>query len=366
MKKTALYSWHEQAGAKIIDFGGYLMPVQYAGILAEHKAVRSAAGLFDVSHMGNFYVKGALAKDFLQSMTTNDLNKARDGQAQYNLMLYPSGGIVDDLIIYRIDSETFFLIVNASNAEKDFAWLQQHLGAFEGVALEDHTDRLSLIALQGPLALDILATVFPSVDLEALGSFQFCTALFNGSEVIIARTGYTGEKGVEICLPNEAAVALWEALVDAGKESGIQPVGLGARDTLRLEMGYSLYGHEIDQETNPLEARLKWVVKMEKGHFIGKEACQQVERHLQRGVAGFSLEGRVLPRQHFRVFNTDHQEIGWVCSGTLSPTLQEPVGTCNIIRQYTSLGTSILVEVRGALHPGSIRSLPFVTTTSLA
>ena len=363
MKKTALYSWHQEAGAKIIDFGGYLMPVQYSGIIAEHHAVRSAAGLFDVSHMGNFYVKGSRAKEFLQYMTTNDLDKASNGQAQYNLMLYPSGGIVDDLIIYRIDSETFFLIVNASNAEKDFTWLQEHIAAFEGVVLEDHTDRLSLIALQGPLALNILATVFPSVGVDALGSFQFCKTLFQGSEVIIARTGYTGEKGVEICLPNEVALPLWRALMEAGKEAGIQPIGLGARDTLRLEMGYSLYGHEIDQDTNPLEARLKWVVKMQKGHFIGKEACQQVEINLQRGVAGFSLDGRVLPRQHFKVFNSDRQEIGWVCSGTLSPTLQEPVGTCNIVREYIKPGTGILVEVRGNCHTGVIRSLPFVTTS---
>ena len=363
MKKTALYPWHEQAGAKIIDFGGYLMPVQYKGIIAEHNAVRNAAGLFDVSHMGNFYVKGARAKDFLQFMTTNDLDKAKDGQAQYNLMLYVNGGIVDDLIIYRINSETFFLIVNASNAAKDFEWLQQHLGAFDGVVLEDHTDRLSLIALQGPFALDILAAVFPLVDVNALGSFQFCKALFQDSEVIIARTGYTGEKGVEICLPNEVALSLWEALFEAGKEAGIQPVGLGARDTLRLEMGYSLYGHEIDQNTNPLEARLKWVVRMNKDHFIGKEACQQVELDLQRGVAGFILDGRVLPRQHFRVYNTDRQEIGWVCSGTLSPTLQEPVGTCNIVREYIEPGTPILVEVRGGFHTGVITTLPFVLTS---
>ncbi|NMW20115.1 MAG: glycine cleavage system aminomethyltransferase GcvT [Chlorobiaceae bacterium] len=365
MKKTALYSWHEQAGAKIIDFGGYLMPVQYAGIIAEHRAVRNAAGLFDVSHMGNFYVKGHRAKDFLQFLTTNDLEKLEEGQAQYNLMLYPHGGIVDDLIIYRIDQDTYFLIVNASNAQKDFDWMQQHIAAFDGVALEDHTDTLSLIALQGPLALNILETVFPSIDAASLGSFQFCKALFQGSELLIARTGYTGEKGVEICLPNEIALPLWEALFEAGKEFGIQPVGLGARDTLRLEMGYSLYGHEIDQDTNPLEARLKWVVKMNKGHFIGKEACQQVELDLRRGVAGFTLDGRVLPRQGFKVYNTDRQEIGLVCSGTLSPTLQEPIGTCNIVREYIKPGTSILVEVRGAFQPGVIRALPFVTATSL-
>ncbi len=363
MKKTALYSWHEKAGAKIIDFGGYLMPVQYSGIIAEHRAVRTTAGLFDVSHMGNFYVKGVRAEEFLQSVTTNDLSKAEDGQAQYNLMLYPSGGIVDDLIIYRIDSETFFLIVNASNTQKDYAWLEQHVVQFEGVELEDHTDRLSLIALQGPLAIDILQRVFPTIDVEALGLFRFCDAPFHSSELIIARTGYTGETGVEICLSNDLALPLWEALYEAGRDHGIQPIGLGARDTLRLEMGYSLYGHEIDQDTNPLEARLKWVVKMNKGHFVGREACQQVELNLKRGVAGFTLEGRVLPRQHFKVYNADRQEIGSVCSGTLSPTLQLPVGTCSVLREYILPGTPILVEVRGVLHPGQIAALPFVKTS---
>ena len=363
MKKTALYSWHEQAGAKIIDFGGYLMPVQYSGIIAEHKAVRSAAGLFDVSHMGNFYIKGSRAKDFLQSITTNDLEKLEAGNAQYNLMLYPHGGIVDDLIIYRIDRDTYFLIVNASNAPKDFAWLQQHIHDFEGVTLEDHTDRLSLIALQGPVAFDILQIVFPALDIESLGTFQFCNTTFQGADLIIAKTGYTGEKGVEICLPDEIALPLWQALFDAGQEFGIKPIGLGARDTLRLEMGYSLYGHEIDQDTNPLEARLKWVVKMNTGQFVGKEACQQVELNLKRGVAAFSLEGRALPRQGFKVYNTDRQEIGSVCSGTLSPTLQEPIGTCNIVREYLAPGTAILVEVRGTFHTGVIRPLPFVTTS---
>ncbi|TLU86121.1 MAG: glycine cleavage system aminomethyltransferase GcvT [Chlorobium sp.] len=360
MKKTALYSWHEKAGAKIIDFGGYLMPVQYTGIIAEHTAVRTAAGIFDVSHMGNFYVKGPNAKEFLQSITTNDLGKAAPGTAQYNLMLYPSGGIVDDLIIYIIDDETFFLIVNASNTVKDFEWITEHVRSFEGVELEDHTDRLSLIALQGPAALKILSAVFPSLDIASLGSFQFCKTLFHGAEIMIARTGYTGEPGVEICMPNESAMPLWEALIEGGRACGIQPVGLGARDTLRLEMGYSLYGHEIDQDTNPLEARLKWVVKMNKGHFIGKEACRQVELNLKKGVAGFSLEGRVLPRQHFKVYNTDRQEIGYVCSGTLSPTLQQPVGTCSVYCEYLTPGTPILVEVRGVFHSGVIRSLPFV------
>jgi aminomethyltransferase len=360
MKKTALYPWHEKAGAKIIDFGGFLMPVQYTGIIAEHLAVRNAAGLFDVSHMGNFYVKGPKALEFLQNLTTNDLRKAAAGTAQYNLMLYPNGGIVDDLIIYVVDSETYFLIVNASNTRKDFEWLTEHISSFDGAELEDHTERLSLIALQGPVAMKILGGVFPSLDFRSIGSFQFCKTRYHGEEIMIARTGYTGEPGVEICMPNESALPLWEELMQTGRDCGIQPVGLGARDTLRLEMGYSLYGHEIDQDTNPLEARLKWVVKMDKGHFIGREACQQVEMNPKKGLAGFSLEGRVLPRQHFRIYNTDRQEIGSVCSGTLSPTLQEPIGTCSIFLEYLKPGTPILVEVRGAFHNGVIRNLPFV------
>jgi aminomethyltransferase len=363
MKKTALYPWHEKAGARIIDFGGWLMPVQYSGIIAEHRAVRSAAGLFDVSHMGNFYVKGPRAEEFLQHMTTNDLSRAKNGQAQYNVMLYPSGGIVDDLIIYRIDAQTFFIIVNAGNCQKDYQWLQEHVAEYDGVVLEDHSAAMSLIALQGPKAFDILKKVLPSLDAPSLGSFHFCTLEYRGVELMVARTGYTGEIGVEICVPNEMALPLWEELLRSGHPEGILPIGLGARDTLRLEMGYSLYGHEIDQDTNPLEARLKWVVKLDKGHFIGREACLQVELNPKRSVAGFVLEGRALPRQGCRLFNSDHQEIGRVCSGTLSPTLQEPVGTCSILREYQKPGTRVFVEIRGTMQPGTIRPLPFVKTS---
>ncbi|UWX57197.1 glycine cleavage system aminomethyltransferase GcvT [Chlorobaculum sp. MV4-Y] len=360
MKKTALSAWHEAAGAKMIDFGGFLMPVQYTGIIAEHKAVREAAGLFDVSHMGNFYVRGERALDFLQYMTTNDLAKIVDGQAQYTLMLYPDGGIVDDLIIYRVSADTFFIIVNASNCEKDFDWLTSHVGEFEGVTLENHTSALSLIALQGPKSFDILARVFPGAGIDALRSFHFVKLSFEGEQIIVARTGYTGEAGVEICLSNEKAEALWKALMEAGKSDGIQPIGLGARDTLRLEMGYSLYGHEIEKDVNPLEARLKWVVKMSKPNFIGKQACEQVEISPRKSVVGFSLEGRAIPRQHFKVYNSDHQEIGEVCSGTVSPTLQEPIGTASLLLDYAQPGTPIFVEIRGTMQPGAVRRLPFV------
>ncbi|NTU53116.1 MAG: glycine cleavage system aminomethyltransferase GcvT [Chlorobiaceae bacterium] len=360
MKKTALCSWHEHAGAKMIDFGGFLMPVQYSGIIAEHKAVREAAGLFDVSHMGNFSVGGERALEFLQYVTTNDLGRIRDGQAQYTLMLYPDGGIVDDLIIYRISVDTFFIIVNASNCEKDFDWLSGQIGAFKGVTLENHTEELSLIALQGPKSFDILGRLFPEAGLERLRSFHFVKLPYEGVEIMVARTGYTGEEGVEICLPNGNAVSLWSDLMEAGKDDGIKPIGLGARDTLRLEMGYSLYGHEIDQSVNPLEARLKWVVKMDKHNFIGKQACQQVEIDPRRSVVGFSLKGRALPRQHFKVYNSDRQEIGEVCSGTISPTLQEPVGTASILLDYAKHGTPIYVEIRGTFQPGTVRPLPFV------
>lgn len=365
MKKTALSSWHEQAGAKMIDFGGFLMPVQYTGILAEHRCVREAAGLFDVSHMGNFYVRGANALSFLQYLTTNDLGRVKDGQAQYTLMLYPDGGIVDDLIIYRISADNFFLIVNAGNCVKDYEWIREHVGGFEGVELEDATGRFSLIALQGPKSFDILDRVFTDFRLESLKPFYFTTLAFDGGEIMVARTGYTGEDGVEICLPNNSALLLWNRLMESGKEFGLQPIGLGARDTLRLEMGYSLYGHEIDRDVNPIEARLKWVVKMNKGNFIGRQACEQAELNHQRDVVGFSLDNRAIARQHCKVYNTDHQEIGWVCSGTISPTLNEPIGTASIFHDYATIGTSIFVEVRGSYQPGIVRRLPFVHSERL-
>ncbi|HED31798.1 MAG TPA: glycine cleavage system aminomethyltransferase GcvT [Prosthecochloris aestuarii] len=363
MKKTALYDWHEAAGAKIIDFGGYLMPVQYKGIIAEHNCVRSGAGLFDVSHMGNFYVRGSRAGEFLQHMTTNDVTRLVDGQAQYTLMLYPDGGIVDDLIIYRIDDETWFMVVNASNMEKDYQWLEQHVGMFDGVSLENHTDDLSLVSLQGPLSMDILERVFPQDDLGALAPFHFRAARFAGADVLVAATGYTGEKGVEISVPNSVAVGLWTALMDAGKDEGIQPIGLGARDTLRLEMGYPLYGHEISRDTNPLEARLKWVTKLGKQEFIGREACLAVDQDPKRTVVGFVMKERAIPRQGATLFDTSGEPVGTVCSGTMSPTLKKPLGTADVPREFMAPGTELLLEVRGRFFKAEVTRLPFVQTS---
>ncbi len=360
MKKTALYSWHEEAGAKMIDFCGYRMPVQYSGIIAEHKCVRAAAGIFDVSHMGKFYVKGSGSLEFLQFMMTNNAASLKNGQAQYTLMLYPEGGVVDDLIIYRIDHETWFLVVNASNMEKDFEWLGKHSQKFDDVSIEDHTERLSLIALQGPRSMHILQRVFSSSVCEQLTSFQFLRTDFQGVEVMVACTGYTGEKGVEISVPNERAGDLWKAIMEEGGEFGIQPIGLGARDTLRLEMGYPLYGHEIGSETNPLEARLKWVTKLGKADFIGREACIEVDRHPERTVVGFVMEERAIPRQGYTLYDSAGREIGKVCSGTMSPTLQKPIGTADVLRSGMESGSIVLMEVRSKRYRGKVVGLPFV------
>ncbi|WP_294347928.1 glycine cleavage system aminomethyltransferase GcvT [Prosthecochloris sp.] len=360
MKKTALYSWHEERGAKMIDFCGYLMPVQYSGIIAEHKCVRTAVGLFDVSHMGNFYVTGARSLEFLQFMTSNDAASLKNGQAQYTLMLYPDGGIVDDLIIYRIDHETWFLVVNASNMEKDFNWLREHVEKFEGVSVEDHTERLSLIAMQGPKSMHILERVFSSSVCEQLSPFQFLRTGFQGSELMIACTGYTGEKGVEISVPNDRAEDLWKVFMQEGSEFGIQPIGLGARDTLRLEMGYPLYGHEISRETNPVETRLKWVTKLDKDDFIGKEACMEVDRQPERTIVGFVMEERAIPRQGYVLYDSAGNEIGNVCSGTMSPTLKKPIGTAHVLRSSMAPGSIVFMDVRNKRYSGRVVKLPFV------
>jgi len=360
MKKTPLFSWHEAAGAKIIDFGGYLMPVQYNGIIAEHRCVRSAAGLFDVSHMGTFFVRGSGAVDFLQHMTTNDAAGLRDGQAQYTLMLYPDGGIVDDLIIYRIAEDSWFMIVNAANMEKDFEWLSRHADSFGKVTLENRSGRQSLIALQGPESIGILERVFPAEAWRELKPFHFRKADFDGGEVVVAATGYTGERGVEISVPGKSVEKLWETLMAEGEASGLQPIGLGARDTLRLEMGYPLYGHEIDSGTNPLESRLKWVTRLDKPDFIGRDACLAVERAPRRTVVGFVMEERAIPRQGCKLFDGAGDEIGVVCSGTMSPTLQQPIGTARVLRNVMKPATPLFLEVRGKRYRARVVALPFV------
>ncbi len=294
-------------------------------------------------------------------MTTNDAAGLRDGQAQYTLMLYPDGGIVDDLIIYRIAEDTWFMIVNAANMEEDFEWLSRHAGSFAGVTLENRSGRQSLVALQGPKSIGILERVFPAEAWRELEPFHFRKVEFDGGEVFVAATGYTGERGVEISVSSESVEKLWKTFVAEGESSGLQPIGLGARDTLRLEMGYPLYGHEIDSGTNPLESRLKWVTRLDKPDFIGRDACLAVERVPRKTVAGFVMEERAIPRQGCLLFDSDGEEVGTVCSGTMSPMLQQPVGTARVLRSVMKPGTPLFLEVRGGRYRGRVVKLPFVT-----
>ncbi|ACF12978.1 glycine cleavage system T protein [Chloroherpeton thalassium ATCC 35110] len=358
MKYTPLHKIHQQLGAKLVDFAGFEMPVQYDGILVEHKAVREAVGLFDVSHMGEFEVKGKGAKAFLQNMTTNDVESLCDGKAQYSLLLYEDGGVVDDLLVYKIADEHYFLIVNASNIEKDFDWLKQHQPDDE-VVLENRSDELSLIAIQGPKAEAVLSKL-TDVPLDAIKYYHFVFGDVCGKRTLISRTGYTGEAGFELCMANEHAEEIWHALIEAGLPFGIVPVGLGARDTLRLEMGYSLYGHEIDHQTNPYEAQLGWITKLQKGDFIGKNACVEKKLHLEQTLVGFTLTGKNIPRQGYKIQDLSGTDIGVVCSGTLSPTLGKPIGTGYVKSSFSKIDSKVYINIRGKLQEAAVVKVPFL------
>ncbi|MEW6329046.1 MAG: glycine cleavage system aminomethyltransferase GcvT [Candidatus Micrarchaeota archaeon] len=320
MKRTPLYRIHRALGARIVPFAGWEMPVQYKGIVEEHLATRSACGLFDVSHMGQVYVSGGGAFEQIQNLITNDLGKIWDGKALYSPMCYESGGIVDDLFVYRFSQDNYMIVVNASNTDKDYAWMKEKL---EGVEVENRSDEVAQLALQGPNAQKILAKI-TETDLNTMDRFCFAEIKVAGVYAVVSRTGYTGEDGFEIYLDNENAVHLWEALMDAGKEHGITPVGLGARDTLRLESGYMLYGNDIDENTTPLEAPLKWTVAFEK-EFIGKKALQ--EKPPTKKMVGFELTERAVPR-HGNDVVVDGEKVGVVTSGTFSPTFRKPLGLC--------------------------------------
>jgi aminomethyltransferase len=363
VKRTPFYNLHKAFGAKLIGFGGYEMPVQYDGILAEHHAVRRSVGVFDVSHMGEFEVSGAGATDFLQRLTTNDLAQLADGKAQYSAMLYenqhdfPDGGIVDDLIIYRLSPTRYFLIVNASNIDKDFAWLQQHQP--ESVELFNRSDELSLLAIQGKNAEATLQKL-TALNLAQIPYYHFAHGKLADAEMMISRTGYTGEDGFEICFPNEFAEPVWNAIFESGKAFDIKPIGLGARDTLRLEMGYSLYGHEIDHTTNPIEAGLGWIAKLSKGDFLGKSACLQAKNSPARKLVGFVLKSKLIARQGFEILNRKGDAIGKVCSGTLSPSLEKPIGTGYVSISEAQIGASIFIRIRGELIEAEIVKPPFL------
>ncbi len=354
-KRTALYDTHAALGAKIVEFGGFLMPVQYRGIIEEHHKVRSAVGIFDVSHMGEFEFRGTGAPAFLQRMTINDVSKLEVGQAQYSAMCYPEGGIVDDLILYRLP-DRYMMVMNASNLQKDWEWLKQHAEA--GVDMHDASAATGLLAVQGRHAEATLQKL-TRANLTELQYYRFAQAELTGVPALIARTGYTGEDGFEVGFPAENSPNLWEAIMAAGTEFGIEPIGLGARDTLRLEMKFCLYGNDIDQTTNPLEAGLGWITKLDKGDFIGKAPIAQAKANgAQRKLIGFELEGKNIARHGFAILK-DGEKIGHVTSGSFSPSLQKSIGMGYLATPHSAVGTELQVDVRGRRVNARVVKTPF-------
>ena len=355
--RTPLHAEHAALGAKLVPFAGYEMPVQYpTGITAEHHAVRRAAGLFDVSHMGEFEVRGDRATEFVQYATTNDVSKVEVWQAQYGTLLNHEGKLLDDLIVYRYP-DRWMLVVNGANRDKDLRWLQQFTADF-GVELVDRTDEIALLALQGPKAQRILARL-TDADLDAIRYYRFAEGPVDGVPATISRTGYTGEDGFELYVPAADAGRLWRRLLEAGEDDGLLPAGLGCRDSLRLEMGYALYGNDLDEETTPLEAGLGWVVKLDKGGFVGRDALlRQKEEGITRRLVGFRLKERGFPRHGYPV-TVNGEEAGVVTSGVLSPTLGEGIGMAYVPAAAAKPGTEIGIVIRGTPVPAEVVRPPF-------
>ena len=342
----------------MVEFAGWQMPLQYAGVIKEHASVREHAGLFDVSHMGEISVKGEDAREFLNWILTNDLSSIKPGDVIYSLLLNEDGGTIDDLLVCCVNEEEFLLIVNASNSDKDFEWIKS-LSSEEEVTVENISDSYSLLALQGPKSAEILQRVIPFD--EKLKYYGFTGGIFEGVPVTISRTGYTGEDGFEILIPDKVE-ALWDAFLEAGKEEGIAPCGLAVRDLLRIEAGYPLYGHELSDDIDPVTAGLKWAVKKGETEFVGKSSISDKKREKKR--IGFEIEGRAVPREGFPIY-IGEESAGIVTSGTFSPSLQKPIGIGYISRQgkeFFSSGDSIAVEIRGKKVPAKIVKMPFINT----
>lgn len=347
LKRTALFDMYRQHGGKTIDFGGWELPVQFSSIKEEHEAVRTKAGLFDVSHMGEIQVKGSDSLAYLQKMMTNDVSKLQVGGAQYTAMCYENGGTVDDLLIYKLSSDHFLLVVNASNIEKDYSWLNDHV---EGdVTLSNLSEQMAQLALQGPLAEQVLQKLIETVDLSTIGYFKFQDKVsIGGKEALVSRTGYTGEDGFEVYCNSEDATFLWEAILDAGKVEGVIPCGLGARDTLRFEATLALYGQELSATISPLEAGIGFAVKVNKeAEFIGKEALKlQKEAGIPRKLIGIEMIDRGIPRHGYPVYVGD-QLVGEVTTGTQSPTLKRNIGLALVDSKVVSDDTEFSIEIRG-------------------
>ncbi len=357
MKRTRFYEFHQKAGARLIEFFGWEMPVEYSGIIDEHLAVRSRAGLFDVSHMGEIVVSGKDALAFVQYLTPNDASRLAVGQAQYTALTTPQGTFVDDMLVYCLGSKRYLLVVNAANAEKDFAWVVAHREGFD-VRAENASDRYSQLALQGPEAAAILQPL-TDVHLTEMKPFTAAESKVAGVDCLVSRTGYTGEDGFEIYTLSSEPGIVWQEIMAAGKNYGLLPVGLGARDTLRLEAKLMLYGNDIDETTTVLEADLGWIVKFKKGDFLGRDALvRQAKEGVKRKIVGFELVERGIPRPHYPVF-CEGQEVGAVTSGTFSPFLKKSLGLTYLPIEYTEIGTSIEIGIRDKRIKAVVVPTPF-------
>lgn len=359
MLETALTKVHIALGAKMVEFAGYNMPVSYSGINDEHKTVREGVGMFDVSHMGEFILEGPDALELIQRVTTNDASKLSIGKAQYSCLPNGKGGIVDDLLVYKMAEDKYLLVVNASNMKKDWDWISSH--NTNGVKMTDISDDTTLLAVQGPKALATLQKL-TDVDLSAVPYYSFTTgSLADGDDMIISATGYTGSGGFELYLPNEHAEMVWNAVMEAGEEFGIKPIGLGARDTLRLEKGFCLYGNDIDDTTNPIEAGLGWITKLKKGDFVDSAYIAEVKANgPERKLVAFKMIDRGIPRHGHEIVDAEGNVIGVVTSGTQSPTLGQAIGMGYVKADLIAPGTELFISIRNKQIKAEVVKLPFV------
>lgn len=359
LKKTALTHIHEQLGAKMVPFAGYLMPVRYTSDLEEHKTVRNGVGVFDVSHMGEFMVSGPGAESLIQQVTSNDVSRLVNRQAQYSCFPNKEGGIVDDLIVYRFTAEKYMLVVNASNIEKDWNWIMKYAEGREDVNLENISDQISLFAVQGPKATEVLQKL-TDIDLSGIKFYHFAEGSFAGvDEVIVSGTGYTGSGGFELYVPNAVAEEVWHKIFEAGEPFGIKPIGLGARDTLRLEMGFCLYGNDIDDTTSPLEARLGWITKLNTNFVNADNLKKQKEAGISRQLSGFKMIDRGIPRQGYEIVDAEGNVIGLVTSGSQSPSLGYGIGMGYVKKEYAAPGSEIFIAVRNRQLKAEVVKMPF-------
>ena len=357
MKNTALHKIHEALGAKIVPFAGYNMPVQYEGINIEHETVRNGVGVFDVSHMGEFLIEGKNALSLIQKVTSNDASKLEIGDAQYSCMPNDQGGIVDDLIVYRVKEQTYLLVVNAANIEKDWNWIFSHNAV--NSEMKNNSDNYSLLAIQGPKAVEAMQSL-TSIDLASIPFYKFKIGDFAGIEnVIISATGYTGSGGFEIYCKNNEVEQVWNKVFEAGASYGIKPIGLAARDTLRLEMGYCLYGNDINDTTSPIEAGLGWITKFSKDFTNSKALKKQKEEGVSKKLVGFAMDDKAIPRHDYEIVDADGNAIGVVTSGTMSPSLKKGIGMGYVKAGFSKVGSKIFIQVRNKTIPATVVKLPF-------